>query len=64
MIEAIKKLDAKQKARLLDSMIMRMELINKKCGTTFGSYQILECIEDDAIKCGFVPCPKCGKVHE
>ena len=49
-----------QRSEILLEFIKMLEEINKNCGTIFGSYQILEVIEDIAIQKDFLICPKCS----
>lgn len=57
----LKSLTDDEKARLFDEMITRLETQNKSCGVIFGSIQLIEIMENDAVKLGFKKCPCCGK---
>ncbi|MDD3961304.1 MAG: hypothetical protein PHT77_05530 [Bacteroidales bacterium] len=48
-----------QKATILDNFMDRVSTINRKSGTIFGSYQILDMIESIAIDAGYIECPHC-----
>lgn len=49
------------RARLLELFVLKIQTINKKSGTVFGSYQILTMLENIAIEEGMVACPHCGR---
>ena len=46
------KISTEDKAFLFDRFIERLERINSKCGVIFGSIQIIELLEEDAVNCG------------
>jgi hypothetical protein len=48
-----------ERARLLELFVLKIQTINKKSGTILGTYQILETLEEIAIKEGMVECPHC-----
>lgn len=48
------------RARLLELFVLKIQAINKKEGRVFGTYQILDMLEDIAVKEGMVECPACG----
>jgi hypothetical protein len=50
-----------QRSEILLSFVKMLEEKNKDCGTIFGSYQILEIIEDIAIEKDFLVCPRCKR---
>ena len=54
----------KDKARLLELFVLKMQTINKGYGRTFGSYQLLSMLEDMAIEEGMIPCPYCGRKND
>nr|WP_321352524.1 hypothetical protein [uncultured Methanoregula sp.] len=60
-ISFLKSLPDEEKARLFDEMVTRLETQNKSCGVIFGSIQLIEIMEDDAVKLGFKKCPCCGR---
>ena len=49
------------RARLLELFVLKIQTINKKSGTVFGSYQILSMLETIAVDEGMIPCPHCGR---
>jgi len=49
----------KDRARLLELFILKIQTINKTSGTVMGTYQILESIEEIAIQEGMIECPHC-----
>jgi hypothetical protein len=59
MNEDIQYLTNDEKALILDNLITRIGSINRKSGTVFGSYQILDMIETIAIDAGMIECPHC-----
>lgn len=53
-------LSKEAKAILYDEFVKRIEAQNKKEGRIFGTIQIIDMLESDAVKCGFTKCPYCG----
>lgn len=53
-----------QRSEILLEFIKMLEEKNKDCGTIFGSYQILEVIENIAVQKDFIVCPKCRRLHK
>lgn len=51
----------KDKSKILELFVLKMKETNKKEGRVFGSYQILEIIEEISIKEGMIKCPVCGR---
>ena len=49
------------RSRLLELFVLELQQINKKEGRVMGTYQILERIENIAIREGMVECPYCGR---
>ena len=62
MTKILSSLSDTQKARLFDTMVERLENINKSSGVIFGSIQLIEIMENDAVKLGFKKCPCCGRL--
>lgn len=52
------------RAKLLELFVLKIQKINKKEGRVFGTYQILEILEDIAIKEKMIDCPTCGGKHK
>lgn len=50
-----------QKAIILSKFVEKIKGVNKVCGTVYGSFQILDMIEDIAIEEKFMICPKCKR---
>ena len=50
-----------QRSEILLKFVKLLEERNKNCGTIFGSYQLLDIIEDIAIDNDFVICPRCHR---
>lgn len=57
----LQSLNQEEKSRLFDELINRLDAQNKKCGVIFGSVQLIEMMEEDAVKLGFKKCPYCGR---
>jgi hypothetical protein len=53
-----------QRSEILLSFVNMLEEKNRDCGTIFGSYQLLEIIEDIAVEKDFIVCPKCRRNHK
>jgi hypothetical protein len=53
-----------KKAKILSEFIVQINKMNYRCGTVIGSYQVLEMLEDIAIREKIIPCPKCSKIIE
>jgi hypothetical protein len=54
--------DSKEdRAKILELFIERLELINRTSGTIMGTIQILELINEIAIKEGMIECPYCKR---
>lgn len=51
------------RAKLLELFVLNIQTINKKSGCVIGTYQILEMLENIAIKEKMVDCPTCGRKH-
>ena len=49
------------RARLLELFVLKIQTINKKEGRVFGTYQILDMLEEIAIKEKMIECPTCGR---
>lgn len=49
------------RARLLELFVLEIQKINKTSGRVYGTYQILEWLEEIGIKEGMVACPHCGR---
>ena len=50
-----------QQATIFREFIDNIETINSKSGTVFGTLQIIESLENIAIKFKYRKCPYCGK---
>ncbi len=51
----------KDRAHLLELFVLKIQRINKECGTVMGTYQILETLEEIAIEEGMIECPHCHR---
>ena len=60
-ISFLKSLTDEEKARLFDEMVDRLEKQNRSCGVIFGSVQLIEIMENDAVKLGYKKCPCYGR---
>jgi hypothetical protein len=54
-------LTPEQQATVFREFLEQIETINSKCGTVFGTIQIIETLENAAIKFNYRKCPHCGK---
>lgn len=52
------------KVILYDEFVKRIETQNKKEGKIYGSIQIIDMLESDAVKYGYIKCPYCGSNHK